>query len=515
MNKVTRYYRKMQKSFLKVATIVSLTGLILVPTVSNNSTTIKKALEAYSVVVNGQEIGCVATSSEANEAFLSARTELNKKSDKIVYVDAQMEVYKVDGNKKVIEKSTDIQKKIYDKLCSSVIESNKQLAYTVRIDDFTVTLGSEEDVIKVIESVKSKYDKDNMFQVNLERDDYGKLSVKLKDATMKPLDVDKVSAVLNGEKAEVSEITSETVIEEGMLALGFAESIEIIQTSALSENISTVENAYNEITKEKAEKGVYVVVSGDCLYDIAIKHDMPLDVLLSMNEGMTENSIIHIGDEVVVTVPKSELSIITVETDTYEEKYYADVVYIDDPKLYIGQTAVVSEGVPGYRKVDAVVTKKDNAVIESQIIKEEVLSQPTAKVVRRGTTVAPTYIIPIEWYHYISEEYGWRDWTNSFHGALDFASPTGTDIRAARGGYVSYAGWKGSFGNCIEITHPDGHMTRYAHLSGYAVSYGQKVDQWQTIGYCGSTGFSTGPHLHFELWINGSTANPRDWVDGL
>ncbi|MCF8110012.1 MAG: M23 family metallopeptidase [Desulfobacteraceae bacterium] len=99
---------------------------------------------------------------------------------------------------------------------------------------------------------------------------------------------------------------------------------------------------------------------------------------------------------------------------------------------------------------------------------------------------------------------------NKMHEGLDFAARTGTPIMAAGDGVVEYAGRRGSYGKYIRIRHPNNYKTIYAHLSGYAgnIKSGTRVDQGQTIGYAGSTGRSTGPHLHYEVLYAGSPINP-------
>jgi murein DD-endopeptidase MepM/ murein hydrolase activator NlpD len=94
------------------------------------------------------------------------------------------------------------------------------------------------------------------------------------------------------------------------------------------------------------------------------------------------------------------------------------------------------------------------------------------------------------------------------HRAIDYAAPTGTPIRAVGDGVVTYVGWKGSYGNFISIRHNGTYSTNYAHLSRFAVRTGQRVSQGDIIGYVGSTGLSTGPHLHYEMVKNGIKINP-------
>jgi murein DD-endopeptidase MepM/ murein hydrolase activator NlpD len=103
----------------------------------------------------------------------------------------------------------------------------------------------------------------------------------------------------------------------------------------------------------------------------------------------------------------------------------------------------------------------------------------------------------------------------SFHPGLDFRGPIGAPIYAAAAGVVSFAGQKSGYGNCIEVTHADGLITRYAHMSAFRARAGQAVVAGQTIGAIGSTGRSTGPHLHFEVRVNDRPINPRPFLEAI
>ncbi len=101
----------------------------------------------------------------------------------------------------------------------------------------------------------------------------------------------------------------------------------------------------------------------------------------------------------------------------------------------------------------------------------------------------------------------------AMHAGLDFKGPVGTPILAAAEGRVTFAGFHGGYGNTVEITHANGLLTRYAHLSGLNVAQGQMVDRGLQIGRMGSTGRSTGSHLHFEVRLNGQAINPRKFLE--
>lgn len=117
----------------------------------------------------------------------------------------------------------------------------------------------------------------------------------------------------------------------------------------------------------------------------------------------------------------------------------------------------------------------------------------------------------------LSSSYGYRsDPFNghaAFHAGLDFPGHVGQPILAAASGKVSFVGQRSGYGNVVEVTHGNGILTRYAHLSGFAARVGQQVARGQKIARMGSTGRSTGPHLHFEVRVNGNAINPRRFLD--
>lgn len=120
--------------------------------------------------------------------------------------------------------------------------------------------------------------------------------------------------------------------------------------------------------------------------------------------------------------------------------------------------------------------------------------------------------IPITAVYRISSKFGWRPdpftGVRSYHTGIDLACPEGTPIRAAMNGTVAFVGWSNVFGNYIIVNHPNGYQTLYGHLSASRVKKGQSVTQATVIGLVGSTGYSTGAHLHFTVYKNGRLVNP-------
>jgi len=125
------------------------------------------------------------------------------------------------------------------------------------------------------------------------------------------------------------------------------------------------------------------------------------------------------------------------------------------------------------------------------------------------------YAMPVE--GRLSSPFGWRNISvngNRFHGGVDFAASPGTRVVAARSGRVTRAGWWGTYGYVVVLDHGDGSETRYAHLSAFGVAAGDVVRQGDPIGSVGSTGASTGPHLHFEIRLSGSAVDPLPYLRG-
>ena len=113
----------------------------------------------------------------------------------------------------------------------------------------------------------------------------------------------------------------------------------------------------------------------------------------------------------------------------------------------------------------------------------------------------------------VSSPYGLRWGGSDFHPGMDIANDMGTPIVATADGIVDYAGWNsGGYGNMVDIDHGNGIMTRYGHASQVVVNAGQHVKRGQVIAYMGSTGFSTGPHVHYEVIINGQRVNPSSYL---
>ena len=147
--------------------------------------------------------------------------------------------------------------------------------------------------------------------------------------------------------------------------------------------------------------------------------------------------------------------------------------------------------------------------LRSVVVSEQALPRAPGRV--RGTG---RYVFPAD--GPITSGFGYRVHpifgTLRFHAGVDIAAAGGCGIRAADSGTVIHAGWMGGYGNCLIIDHGGGYSTLYGHCSALYVGYGQSVKQGQVVAAVGSTGYSTGPHLHFEVRVSGDPVDPRGFL---
>ena len=264
----------------------------------------------------------------------------------------------------------------------------------------------------------------------------------------------------------------------------------------------------------------YTVQEGDAPLSIAEKNDVTLNELVALNPDILTNC--PVGRSVLINKSESYLPVKRIVTITYEETISYSTEYIDTSSLYKGQKQTKTSGQNGTRSITADVSYVDGVEIGREILSSEVTAQPVNEVILRGTASLPTtsgggnpskygLIWPTSGSgRYISSPYG----GSRNHKAIDicyYGGAYGKTIVAAHSGTVTYAGWKPSYGYVVFIQ--SGSVTTvYAHCSKLAVSTGQTVTQGQYIANIGSTGYSTGPHLHFEVRINGSHVNPARYL---
>lgn len=271
---------------------------------------------------------------------------------------------------------------------------------------------------------------------------------------------------------------------------------------SLEEAISVLAGTDKELEK-------YAVASGDTLSEIAERFGMRSSVeIIALNPNLAGGDTIHVGDEIIVEKAVPLLSVIATRTVEYEEETPYEIEKQDDPNQYQGEYTIVSKGVPGKVRKVATIKTENGMEIKRDILSSEVLSEPVTEIRKVGTKVPPQFIRPAS--GYLSSRYG-RRWGRN-HNGIDIAGSHGSTIKAAAAGTVTYSGWMSGYGNYVVINHGNGYQTAYGHNSSLLVSVGQRVSQGQAIARMGSTGRSTGTHLHFEIKKNGVFQNPLEYV---
>lgn len=228
----------------------------------------------------------------------------------------------------------------------------------------------------------------------------------------------------------------------------------------------------------------YEVVPGDTLSDIASEFSTDPDSLAVINE-MTNWNLLQPGDLIKVLTVSGLLHRVA-PGDSAEEVAERHDISLDD-------LMAANSLRPG-----------DELPVGATLILPHARPPRDAVLASRGEL----YMWPVQ--GRITSYYGAR-W-GSFHHGIDIGLPYGTPIRASRGGTVSFAGWRGNYGILVVVEHGSSTTTWYAHMSRTVVSRGQWVERGQVLGYVGTTGRSTGPHLHFEVRINGESRNPLNYL---
>ncbi len=580
------------------------------------------------VMINGEVVALTRSADEGEKAYKAARLAINKDGIKPLWIETDYEPIDKDNeaDKALMKemktlKGQELSDRLFEVLKDNV-KSDKQLAYTMRIDDYTVTVGRFDDIVSVLEQAQSVYDENDEFRVGLKQPESKNVAMYEVEISEKVDDIERnvpdkiedkketidgtpddseegTEAVNKGEvvsmlgpvvsieqtgrraltagegetgnaedeaaqqegsvqgeaeqpegsaegeaeqpegsaegeaahpedseedetgqsedSAEDAAVKSPEVIaaeaklsaEDGIKFVGFSDRISVVETYVDPSKIKDRDTVYSEVTSPVDEPGVYVVVPGDCLSIIAEKVGMSEDKIKELNEGIENDDDIYYDDRLNIIVPTPPVEIMVEKQETYTENYYADVEYQDDGSMYIGETSVIREGEAGMHTVTDLVTYRGNIESGRKTVDEVVEVPAVAQVVLRGTKSKPTYMFPVTNWN-VTSNFGYR-W-GRLHAGTDVGVPQGTTVRASRGGQVITAGWVGGYGNCVIIDHGDGVSTRYGHLSQVLVNVGQYVDQGDQIALSGNTGRSTGPHLHFEIRINGEAVDPLPYL---
>lgn len=201
-------------------------------------------------------------------------------------------------------------------------------------------------------------------------------------------------------------------------------------------------------------------------------------------------------------------------TQDSQKEYQENLSYkVDELAASEAEQAALAESIEAYKAESE--AEYDRISSEMQEVSDQIAALSAQSAAAGGVPYSGTFVWPTPSCTTTSSAYGYRVHpiygTVKFHAGEDIPASYGAEILAAASGTVTTAGWVSGYGNYTVIDHGGGTMTAYGHQSSIIVSVGQYVEQGQVIGYVGSTGNSTGPHLHFEVYQNGSTVDPKSF----
>jgi murein DD-endopeptidase MepM/ murein hydrolase activator NlpD len=320
----------------------------------------------------------------------------------------------------------------------------------------------------------------------------------------------------------------------------FVEDVEIGEKDISHGLLKDKQEAVELLTMGAEAQVPYTVQSGDTLWEIADKNNLSVKELRDANPQVATSDDISIGMQLNLTKPQRLVNVSYSKTEHKDTEIPYETKTVSDSSLYVSQMKTTQKGKPGISRATIRVDYINGQEVDRTTLKEEEIQAPVTEIIARGTKELPTspvtpsggasggggnggsgggggankvaasgFMIPVSGYR-ISSTYGPR-W-GGMHSGLDMACSYGTPIKASKAGTVVTAGWTGGYGYMIEIDHGGGVRTRYAHCSKLFANVGQKVSQGTVIAQVGSTGKSTGNHLHFEIRINGAAVNPQKYI---
>ncbi|GIO28241.1 peptidoglycan DD-metalloendopeptidase family protein [Ornithinibacillus bavariensis] len=443
------------------------------------------------VYVNGEHIGLVSDASVVEEVIQSKLAKADKS-----YEDADLAIAE---NVKLVPELV-FNPTYNNTTISNYLESNltvKAKAVELKIgNDVVGYFDSKEAAEKVIEDYKLKYvDAETLAKVEAAK------------STNKESDVP--------QNAEAPSKSADLAVGEStILDVTLSKDVSFSDKKVDPNTILTVADGLKLLEKGTLKEEKHTVKEGEVLGSIASKYNLSLASLLKLNPSIKEDTLIQIGQELNVTELKPFVDVIVKKEEKKEETIAFETEIKESKELLKGDEKVTQEGSDGEKVVHYTVEIRNGKVSDRKVLDEKTIKEPVNKVVVKGTKVIPsrgtgTFKWPTSG-GYISSHVGYR-W-GAYHKGLDIAGPSNRTITAADNGTVVFAGYQGSYGNKIEINHNNGMKTVYAHLASINVSVGQTVQQGQQIGIMGSTGNSTGIHLHFEVYKNGALQNPLSYL---
>lgn len=301
--------------------------------------------------------------------------------------------------------------------------------------------------------------------------------------------------------------------------IDFLQKTEIVEVKIKPDIIDKLKVAKEKIYAVEEEAVIIEVKRGDNLWNLAKAYDLTVSELEILNPDADPHKIFP-GDKLVMKPVNPALDVIVELENTVMESIPFKNEYKKVNNLFKNQQKILKKGVEGEKEVTYYITLHNGYQKSLAITNENILKEPVNALVQIGTRTTAFRGGRINYgvVHgkRISSLYGNRihpiTGRRRFHDGLDIAANHGNGVYAYTDGRVVEAGWNGGYGNCILVDHGNGLKTRYGHLFKISVRVGQRVKTGERIGAVGSTGNSTGPHLHFEVVKWGRTQNPLNYL---
>lgn len=277
-----------------------------------------------------------------------------------------------------------------------------------------------------------------------------------------------------------------------------------------------VENLFEQLISFDVKEVKYIVKEGDNILSIAKEMGVAEEDIAKANPGLHDEDLVA-GKKITINKPEYLLDVVVEKNVVENQAIPFETVYEEDPEMYIDEEErVKTEGVLGNLEIKSKVIEVNGVVKEVKEISKTVLATPVNKVILKGTKERPPATV---WPYVgrITSYFGYRydvySVGTSNHEGIDISASYGANVYAFRAGTVtSETGWDGGYGYCVHIDHGDGLESIYGHNSSILVSPGQKVEPGDVVALAGSTGWSTGTHVHFELRLNGVPVDPMIYL---
>lgn len=443
----------------------------------------------YQVYLNGEKLG-VIDDKEKLESYIDKQNEKYKKQFgvKKVYAPNGLEIKKIE----TYHSSLTSIKEIYQKI-------EKKEPFTIEGYQFNIKKSDEETV--------------TIYTLNKDIFDTAV------ESTIKTfIGEEQYQEYQENEQMKIE--TTGTIIEKIYIGEDITiKKVKIPVTEQIYTDSATLAKFFVFGASENQSK--YIVKIGDTIEDVAFNHQISIEEFLISNPSFTSaKNMLFPGQEVIIGVTDPQISVVMEEYSVKDQevKYSVEVEY--DENKVIGQDEIVQNGENGLERVTQRVKYVNGVINYVDPISKEELKPTINQIIIKGDKYIPTVGSTTNWLwptnsgYTIASDYVYRinpvSGSRELHAAIDISGTGyGSPIYAVTNGVVSESSYRYQDGNYVCINHNNGYYTCYAHMSKRNATVGQTVARGQIIGYVGQSGWATGPHLHFEVWVNG-----RPWMGG-